>query len=276
MSSTRTIPITGVDAHAHIFEQTLPFANDRRYAPDYDATVDTYLGHLDRCGLSHGMLVQPSFLGTDNRYLLDALRRHPARLRGTAVIEPSLADDHLDALASAGIVAVRLNLVGRDLEDYAAPHWQSFFTELARRGWSVEIQRGMEDLESVLPAILGTGVSVVIDHFGLPGGEIDPVNLSHGAFLSRLSRDDIWIKLSATYRSRSTPDQARASIERLKDAYGHADNLLWGSDWPHTRFEHETSFDAQFGLLEAQLPDAAERRRVLVDNPARLFGLDVA
>ncbi|WP_110685003.1 amidohydrolase family protein [Salinicola aestuarinus] len=273
MSSTLTHTITGVDSHAHIFEQTLAFANDRRYAPNYDATVDTYLGHLDRGGLSHGMLVQPSFLGTDNRYLLEALRRHPERLRGTAVLDPSIEPEYLDDLAQAGIVSVRLNLVGRELEDYATPRWQSFFADMARRGWSVEIQRRLDDLEHILPPILETGVSVVIDHFGLPSGEIDPVNLAHGTFLSRLAFDDIWIKLSATYRSRSTPAQARASIERLKDAYGHGDSLIWGSDWPHTRFEHETTFEAQFALLATLLPDTTERQRVLVDNPARLFKL---
>lgn len=273
MRSTQTLPITGVDTHAHIFAHSLPLASDRRYAPDYDATIEAYLAHLDRCELSHGVLVQPSFLGTDNRYLLAALRRHPGRLRGIAVVSPSIDAEPLDTLGDSGVVGARLNLVGQSLEDYTAPHWQTFFGELARRGWSVEIQRSLDDLERILPTILETGVSVVIDHFGLPSGEIDPVNLSHAAFLSRLSRDDIWIKLSATYRSRSTPAQALASIERLRDAYGHSDSLLWGSDWPHTRFEAQTTFEAQFALLETLLPDADERRRILVNNPARLFDL---
>ena len=104
--------LTGVDTHAHIFHQGLELAGNRRYSPDYDATVEQYLGHLDHCGLSHGVLVEPSFLGTDNRHLVDALRRFPQRLRGTAVVARDVTEETLDELAEAGVVGIRLNLIG--------------------------------------------------------------------------------------------------------------------------------------------------------------------
>jgi len=274
MTHVSPVSLTGVDTHAHVFRQDLPLADGRRYSPDYDATVDEYLAHLDRCGLSHGVLVQPSFLGTDNDYLLQALRRYPERLRGTAVVEPTVSKDELDLLAEAGVVGVRLNLIGKKLENYASAEWQAFFAELAQRDWSVEIQRDMEDLDQVLPPILESGVAVIVDHFGLPNGEIDPVNAHHRMLLSLLPGENIWIKLSATYRSRSTVTQALRSIERLRDAYGHSDRLLWGSDWPHTRFETQTTYAAQFSLMQTLLPDAAERHRILVTNPCELFHLD--
>lgn len=269
-----TAALTGVDTHAHIFHQGLPLAGDRRYSPDYDATVEQYLGHLDRCGLSHGVLVQPSFLGTDNRYLVEALHRYPRRLRGTAVVERDIGEDALDALAEAGVVGIRLNLIGQSLEDYRSSPWQALFARVARRGWSVEIQRGMEDLALIVPQILDSGVAVVIDHFGLPGGGIDPLDSRHRALLALLSSERIWIKLSATYRARLGPEQARASLERLRDAYGHSERMVWGSDWPHTRFESRTDYDAQFDIMRALLADPEERRRILVDNPARLFHID--
>ena len=78
--------ITGVDSHAHIFRQDLPMVANRRYSPDYDALVEQYLEHLDRFGLSHGVLIQPSFLGTDNHFMVAALQRFPERLRGVAVV----------------------------------------------------------------------------------------------------------------------------------------------------------------------------------------------
>lgn len=266
--------LTGVDTHAHIFDHRLQLAGNRRYSPDYDATIEQYLGHLDRCGLSHGVLVQPSFLGTDNSHMVAALRRFPQRLRGTAVVEREVSDDELDALGEAGVVGIRLNLIGQPLDDYRSAAWQALFAKLARRDWSVEIQRGMEDLDVIVPQILKADVAVVIDHFGLPNGEIDPVNSHHQALLSLLSSEEIWVKLSATYRSRSNLDQARSSIDRLRDAYGHSERLLWGSDWPHTRFESQTDYDAQFALMKTLLPDAAERQRVLADNPAKLFNID--
>ena len=79
--------MTGIDTHAHVFARGLTLAEGRRYAPDYDAPVEDYLRRLDENGLSHGVLVQPSFLGTDNGFMLDALRRHPDRLRGIEAAE---------------------------------------------------------------------------------------------------------------------------------------------------------------------------------------------
>ncbi len=84
-----TARITGIDTHAHVFERGLPLANARRYAPGYDAPLSAYLAQLDAHGLSNGVLIQPSFLGTDNSYLLAALKQAPQRLRGVAVIDPT-------------------------------------------------------------------------------------------------------------------------------------------------------------------------------------------
>ncbi len=87
MPDTCTKPITGIDCHAHVFSRDLELAAVRRYTPGYDATLAQYLSHLHAHGLSHGVLVQPSFLGTDNRYLLAALRQAPEQLRGVVVVE---------------------------------------------------------------------------------------------------------------------------------------------------------------------------------------------
>lgn len=262
---------TGVDSHAHIFRHDLPLASHRRYSPNYNATVEQYIGHLDHCGISHGVLVQPSFLGTDNHYLVSALRQHPDRLRGTVVVERDISEGELDDLHDAGVVGVRLNLVGQALEDYRAAPWQTFFGRLARRKWSVEIQRNMQDLHRILPSILASGVTVVLDHFGLPDSEIDPANTHHRALLSLLNREDIWVKLSATYRSQASLTQARVSLNHLREAYGHSNRLVWGSDWPHTRFEDKTTYRTQFSLMQHLLPDAHEQRRVMIDNPGKLF-----
>ena len=88
-----------------------PAADVRRYAPDYNATPEDYIKVLDANGVSHAVLVQPSFLGTDNHYLLDALRRYP-RFRGIAVVQPTIRSDELRALDEAGVVGIRLNLIG--------------------------------------------------------------------------------------------------------------------------------------------------------------------
>jgi predicted TIM-barrel fold metal-dependent hydrolase len=100
--------VTAVDCHAHVFKRGLPLADVRRYAPDYYATPEDYIKVLDGNGVSHAVLVQPSFLGTDN---LDTLRRYP-RFRGIAVVQPTIRSDELRALDEAGVVGIRLNLIG--------------------------------------------------------------------------------------------------------------------------------------------------------------------
>ncbi len=265
------LSISGVDSHFHIFRTDLPMVAGRRYTPAYNALIEQQLENMQRCGLSHGVLVQPSFLGTDNSFMLDALRRHPERLRGTAVVDPDISDDEIDALQAGGVVGIRLNLIGQTLDTYTSPQWHHFFRRLVRHNWSVEIQRGIDDLALIVPQILESGVPVVIDHFGLPPGGIDRTNAKHRAFLSLLADGNVWIKLSAAYRAPLSPEQSVDTLHALRDAYGHSDRFVWGSDWPHTQFEQKTGYDAQVALMQALLPDIAERQKILVNNPVRLF-----
>ena len=102
-----------IDGHAHVFRRDLKLSAGRRYARDCDAPLELYLEQLDQNDLSHGVLVQPSFLGTDNSCLVESLGRAGGRLRGVAVVEPTVAREELDRLARIGVVGIRLNLVGQ-------------------------------------------------------------------------------------------------------------------------------------------------------------------
>lgn len=276
MNASHRPALTGVDTHAHIFRRDLPMVSNRRYSPEYDALAEQYLEHLDRHGLSHGVLIQPSFLGTDNHFMLDALQRYPQRLRAIAVVEADTSEAQLDELAEAGVVGIRLNLIGKSLADYVSPAWTALFERLARRGWQVEIQRGIDDVARIGAAILATGVVVVIDHFGLPSAGIDPSNPSHQAFLQLLGHERVWLKLSAAYRSHSDQQQAQQLLVQLRQAAGGIERFVWGSDWPNTQFEDQTDYIRQFAFVQALLPDEGERAQVLTANPAKLFGFDVS
>jgi predicted TIM-barrel fold metal-dependent hydrolase len=275
MTSAHLPAVSGIDTHAHIFRQDLPMVPNRRYSPEYDALVEQYLAHLDRNDLSHGVLIQPSFLGTDNHFMIDALQRYPRRLRAVAVVDTDVGDTELNALADAGVVGIRLNLIGKNLDDYRGPEWTALFKRLAPRGWQVEIQRGIDDLALIVPAITECGVKVVIDHFGLPTGGIDADNPNHRAFLDLLSNELVWLKLSAAYRSKSDLSRAKKVLDQVRKASGGIDRFVWGSDWPNTQFEDQVSYDEQLEFMEALMPDAAERSRVLIDNPSKLFGFDL-
>lgn len=265
--------VTGVDSHAHVFEPGLSLVADRRYSPDYPASVDRYLAHLDRAGLSHGILIQPSFLGIDNSFMLESLRTHPQRLRGIAVVAPDITDSTLDELDAAGVVGIRLNLVGKSPMDYAGAEWRQLFERVAARRWQIEIQRHIEDLSDVMGVVLPSGAEVVIDHFGLPAGRLEESSNGHRAFLERLASGQVWVKLSAAYRSDLTLEKAGQWLEEMLRAGLPEERLLWGSDWPHTRHESQQSYQGQWQLLEGLIVDPSLRRRVLIDNPREVFRL---
>jgi len=262
--------IAAVDSHAHVFVRGLPLAPQRRHAPDYDAPLADYLALLDANGVSHAVLVQPSFLGTDNRFLLDAIGQAPRRLRGVAVVDPDIDEDALNALAQGGVCGIRLNLIGLPIPDLAQGAWPRLFERVRALDWHVELHRGARDLELAGQPVLDAGCKLVVDHFGRPGDRTDPA-LS-GWLLRAANGGRIWVKLSAAYRNWPDPQgpQARAAAQTLLHTFG-PDRLLWGSDWPHTQHRDRIEYGATHAALSAWVPDDDARRRILVDTPARLF-----
>lgn len=260
-------PIRAVDSHAHVFVRGLPLAAERRHAPDYDAPLADYLALLDAHGVSHAVLVQPSFLGTDNHHLLEALQAAPRRLRGVAVVGPGIAEPDLAALDRAGICGIRLNLVGLPLPDLSQPDWQRLLARVRALGWHVELHRPAHDLGLAGQPVLDAGCRLVVDHFGLPGGDGVSDWLLRAAAGGRT-----WVKLSAAYRS--WPDahgaQARGAAHTLLQAFG-PERLLWGSDWPHTQHRERVTYTAAHAALADWVPDAAARQRILAETPAELF-----
>ncbi|MFL5167804.1 MAG: amidohydrolase family protein, partial [Microvirga sp.] len=160
------------DCHAHIFKRGLKLADVRRYAPDYDATVADYLRVLDENGMARGVLVQPSFLGTDNGFLLEGLSAAPTRLRGIAVVEPTATKEELAELDRKGVVGIRLNLVGLPIPRFDEAPWPALLKSVAGFGWQVEVHREAKDLEPIVAPLLRAGVTVVVDHFGRPDARL--------------------------------------------------------------------------------------------------------
>lgn len=263
-----------VDTHAHVFKRGLKLANVRRYAPDYDATLEDYLRVLDANGMSHGVLVQPSFLGTDNSFMLDALRAEPRRLRGIAVVNPDISAATLIEMAQAGVVGIRLNWVGGvRIPDFTSGPWPRFLANLVKLNWQVEVHREAKDLKAVLDPLLKAGVNVVVDHFGRPDPKLGVNDPGFHYLLSTAKTRRVWVKISGAYRNGKDgagEATALAAIPLLKEAFG-LDRLVWGSDWPHTAFEKTINYPAMRTQLNSWLPDLAERHIVLAETPAKLF-----
>ncbi|WP_063982421.1 amidohydrolase [Bradyrhizobium sp.] len=259
-----------IDTHAHVFHRGLKLAPGRRYAPDYDAPLALYLEQLDRNGMSNGVLVQPSFLGADNSYLVESLKTSGGRLRGIAVVDPSVTADELRALDRAGVVGIRLNLVGQPLPDLAAGEWKALLGNVKSMGWQVELQRNASDLAVLAPQLLDHGVTVVLDHYALPDPKLGVADPGFQSVLKLGATRNVWVKISAPYRNGASGESfAKEAYPLLRKAYG-LDRLLWGSDWPHTQFEASQAYAKNRQFLDALIVDDSERARVLA-SPHQLF-----
>jgi predicted TIM-barrel fold metal-dependent hydrolase len=262
--------LPAIDTHAHVFHRGLKLAPGRRYAPDYDAPLAVYLEQLDRNGMSHGVLVQPSFLGTDNSYLVESLTQANGRLRGIAVVDLAISAGELRALDRAGVVGIRLNLVGQPLPDLASGEWKALLAQVKAMGWQVEIQRNASDLAVLTPQLLDRGVTLVLDHYALPDPKLGVADPGFQSVLKLGATRNVWIKVSAPYRNGPAGESfAKEAYPLLRSAYD-LDRLLWGSDWPHTQFEASQSYEKNRQFLDTLVVDQRERAQLLA-SPRPLF-----
>jgi predicted TIM-barrel fold metal-dependent hydrolase len=245
-----------VDTHAHAFLTTLPMDPERRYTPARDCPVETYLGVLASEDIGHGVLVQPSFLGFDNSYMVEALERHSARLRGIAVVDPQVADGQLQRMDAAGVVGVRFNMIGRDIGDLRRADVQSLVRRVASLRWQVEVQCRGADIPFVLDSMAGFAGPLVFDHFGLPDPNLGVRDPGFRALLGEGAGGRTFVKVSAGYRNKGFDVASCAGA--LLAVLGPR-RLIWGSDWPFTQFETTASFAGVVNELRRWIPDRSAR-----------------
>nr|WP_179665461.1 amidohydrolase family protein [Nocardioides panaciterrulae] len=266
------VPAGACDSHAHVVsgEPRHPLVEGRSYTPPPAPEAD-YLRMLEGTGMSRGVLVQISVYGTDNRYLLEVLARHPEKLRGVAVVDPSVDDETLLEMHRAGVRGLRINVLFG-----GGVGWQVMETLAARiagLGWHLQLLMDVRELPGLLPRISALPVPVVVDHLGHLPASGGPDSQGFRALLSLLTDHDAWVKLSGAYRlDAGAPDypDARALAEAVLEAA--PDRVVYGSDWPHVAVPHGMPDTGRLrNLLASWAPDEDLLRRVLVDNPARLY-----
>lgn len=265
-----TVPLR-IDAHTHVFRRDLQMAAGRRYTPGYDASPKDLFAHLDANRLDRAVLVQPSFLGTDNRYMLAAIAAAPDRLRGIAMVAGDVADHELDKLAEGGVVGVRFNLVGAPLPELRSTAWTTLLRRIVARDWHVELHREARDMPLLIETALEAGARVVVDHYGRPDPALGLADADLNKVLAFASTGQIWVKLSAAYRCTANREGFESEAARqFASAFGQ-DRLVWGSDWPHTQCEHQAAVAASLDTLRASLSDEA-LDAVLGGNARDLYG----
>lgn len=259
-----------IDTHAHVFSHEVDFADKARYTPEYTITAKDYIQQLDANGFTHGVLIQPSFLGTDNRYMLAAIAAYPERLKGVAVLDNSIDTAALQKLDEQGIIGARLNLFGKPCPDLTERSWQLFLERIAQMNWQIELHATPAYLLRLLPALKHYDIDVVIDHFGRFDVDKGVTDAAYQQVLAQLNPEQHWVKVSAYYRL-GTDKGVQNATEALALllARGMRDRLIWGSDWPHT--QHEIGFAEALATFKRIAHDEALVTQILTENNAQLF-----
>lgn len=256
-----------VDSHFHVFEAGVGVAG-ARYLPPYAAPLDAWRQAARAQGVTRGLLVQPSFLGTDNRLLLHTLRQHPAALRGVAVVAPDVAPAELAELHTAGVRGIRLNLVGTDHDVSPWQRADALWQALHQRGWHLELHTDAGELPPVVAHLLPhvpDGVPLVVDHMGKPASA-HAQDATVQALTAVANRRSVHVKLSGAYRMGGLDP---AVLARLWLRALGPERLLWGSDWPCTNHEVHADYGRLLSALTEWVgPDAAQC--ALTDNPTLL------
>jgi predicted TIM-barrel fold metal-dependent hydrolase len=256
-----------VDTHAHIFLCDLPMVAERRYTPEHDCPAASYLSQLSDNDVGHGVLVQPSFLGTDNSYMLEALDRFPDRLRGIAVVSPDISEEEIEAMDVAGVVGIRFNMIGRSIDQLGQPEVTALLARIQRFGWQVEVQARARDLPAVFRHLASFHGPVVIDHFGLPDPQLGVRDPGFRALLAAAASGKVFVKMSAGYRCGQVDVGTFAGA--LLAMVGPR-RLLWGSDWPFTQFENGRTYSSVLADIRRFVPDR-DTRSILDATATSLF-----
>jgi D-galactarolactone isomerase len=264
-------PPGACDTHMHFYDARYPTAPTALMTPP-DATVEAYRAVQRRLGLSRTVVVQPTTYGADNRCTLDAIAALGlGAARGIAVVTDAVSERELEELTAGGMRGARFHM----LRGGAIP-WDQLDRIAAKVqvvGWHVQLQldgRELPEREAQVAAWPGT---IVIDHVGK---FIEPVPVDHPAFLSlvRLVESGrVWVKLSAMYEVSKAGPPLYDDIGRLARALIRIapERMLWASNWPHPGHAPQNEAVLLDTLLD-WAPDEATRTRILVENPAELYG----
>jgi len=266
------LPPGSCDAHCHVFGPAakFPYAPNRRYTPG-DAPREMLAALHAHLGIDRAIIVQASCHGTDNAAMLDCIASDPKRYRGVAIVDDSFTERDFDALDRGGVRGVRFNFV-KHLG--GAPHMGVFnrvIDRIKERGWHVVLHVDAPDIILLSDMMRNLPLPFIIDHMGrVPAaGGVDQPPLGALIELSRL--ENCWIKVCGSERISMPPYTEAVPIVRALIAAAPM-RVLWGTDFPHPNATHEADEADLVDLVPQFAPDALAQKRLLVDNPAHLYG----
>jgi predicted TIM-barrel fold metal-dependent hydrolase len=279
------VPPNACDCHTHIFgdPRKFPLWTGRAYTPETALPEEMSALHK-ALHMQRVVIVNPSVYRTDNSATLFGIKARGANARGVAVIDDKTPDSDLDAMARAGIRAIRLNLTiaGQTDPAIARQRFQAAVERVQRRNWHIQMNTTLTVIAGIKDLVQASPVPVVFDHFGGAQAALGVQQPGFADLLGLVRSGKAYVKISAAYRSSTqAPDYPDVKPLAQMLIAANADRIIWGSDWPHpnptTRAITEITplFQVDDGrllnLLAAWAPDAAVRKKILVDNPARVY-----
>jgi predicted TIM-barrel fold metal-dependent hydrolase len=283
------IPAGACDCHTHIHGDPakFPFFSGRVYTPELASPEEMTALHK-ALHIERVVIVTPSVYGTDNSATLFGMKARGATARGVAVIDEKTQDSELDAMNQAGIRGIRLNLATGGVNDptVGRPRFQAAIERVKNRNWHVQLFTSLAMISAIKDLVAASPVPIVFDHFGGAQGELGLEQPGFSDLTELVRTGKAYVKISGAYRSsKLAPDYPDAAPLARALIAANADRIVWGTDWPHPDSVTPPAkqvtdvtplFQIDDGRLLNQLPvwapDAAIRKKILVDNPARLYG----
>ena len=268
----KRLPRGSCDAHFHVFGPASEYPLDPRrgYTPS-PADIDDYRQVMEAYGIDRAVAVQPSVYGFDNSAMFAALAAMPDALRGVGVIAPDAPEALFAEAHRLGVRGLRIN--PRNPAGLTMQHLARVGVRAVALGWHIQLQIAIDDHPDLTTVAARAGVPIVIDHFGFPDLARGADDRAFAGLVDLAASGACFVKLSAPYRNAGEPDcypLLAPFVERLVERA--PDSLLWGLDWPHTEcFEAIADDNPILDLIWDWLPSNELRRKVLIDNPSRLY-----
>jgi predicted TIM-barrel fold metal-dependent hydrolase len=269
-------PPSACDAHCHVFGPAARFPYDPKaaYHPD-DAPLEQLHALHKKLGLERAVIVHASCHGADMRATLDAIARSGGRYRGTAIIDETYGDKEFQQMQDGGIRGVRFNFVRHLGGRPDVGFFDKTVQRLKAMGWHLILHLDAQDLPELESVFRKLPVPFVIDHMGRVKASDGLEQQPFRVLLNTMKNEKAWVKICGAERvsSKGPPFTdavpfGRALVEAAPD------RVLWGTDWPHPNVKWMPDDAALLELFAQMVPDAALQKRILVDNPARLYGFD--
>jgi predicted TIM-barrel fold metal-dependent hydrolase len=271
-SSATTLMLESMcDCHFHVFD-AVTSVNNARYRPSYPAEFVQWRDQASPIGVRRGVVVQPSFLGTDNQQLLQVLEKHVNELRGVAVVSPSVTKDALNSLSLRNVRGLRINLFGISLDnDVLRAYDSAFWDRVLEVGFHVELHANTGQIATLINMI-PRDITIVLDHFARPNS-LSANDATLLAVANRARQAPTYVTLSGHYRLENLGNAFEASTWLARawlDCVGE-DALLWGSDWPHTNFEGDADYAGLHQFAMSWINSQTTRTKVFSANALRVY-----